>query len=377
MANSLQLMRNGVTSKRNVNFEILRSLCMLFIVMFHYLKSVGGVLTFDISTYPGLFNYIISTLLFILFSISVPCFVMITGFFLIRKTDFNIKRIERTWLKAFFFVVIIYGTAYLYDSNVKHLKDIFSVLYMGFRESVSLWFVDYYLGLIFVSPFLAILAIHLSKKQYQLLLAVLIFINVTVFGKFGTAMGVVNRGYSLQFFVLLFFTGGYIRLYNPFQNPCHCLVGLFFFTFLQLLVQLVHSLFHGFGSFNQVNFVYSGLVYFVGVFSFLWFKNTTFSSKFWILLVKVAPYTFAVYLFHDNAYVRNLLWHSSFQPVDYINSFWFIPLMLIVGTVVFLFGVFLDWIRSKIVLAIRGDKMLDVINSFLKMKGEKLLLIIK
>lgn len=123
--------------------------------------------------------------------------------------------------------------------------------------------------------------------------------------------------------------------------------------------------------------MYNGLVYFVGVFSFLWFKNTTFSSKLWIFLVKVAPYTFAVYLFNDNAYIRNLLWHSSFQPVDYINSFWFIPLMLIVGTVVFLFGVFLDWIRSKIVLAIRGDKMLDVINSFLKMKGEKLLLIIK
>ena len=82
-------------AKRNVNFEILRSLSMLFIVMLHYLKSVGDVLRFDIHTGAGIINYVLSTLCFIFFSTAVPCFVMITGFFLVNKTEFNIKRKSR------------------------------------------------------------------------------------------------------------------------------------------------------------------------------------------------------------------------------------------------------------------------------------------
>ena len=353
----------NIESGRNVNFEILRSLSMLFIVMLHYLKSVGDVLSFDISTGAGLFNYIASTFLFILFSTAVPCFVMITGFFLVNKTEFNIKRIEKTWLRAFFIVFAIYGVAYLYDHNVEHLKDVFSVLYMGFREGVSLWFVDYYLGLIFISPFLAILVRNLSKRQYQLLLVVMIFINITVFGRFGTALGVVNNGYSLQYFVLLFLVGGYIRLYNPFKKENHCIIGIIVFTVLQLLVMLVHSIVHEFGSFNQVNFVYSGLVFFVSVFVFIWVKNHSFSSILWKPFVRVAPYTFAVYLFHDNLYIRQLLWFSEFQPKKYIGSFSFIPLMLFIGILIFMIGVLIDFVWHLICKLINEEKLLTSFNS--------------
>ncbi|MBR6962967.1 MAG: acyltransferase [Prevotella sp.] len=349
-------------SERNKNFEILRSMSMLFIVMLHYLKSVGSVLSFDIETKAGLFNYVASTLFFILFSTAVPCFVMITGFFLINKTEFNIKRIEKTWLRAFSIVLVIYVIAYLYDSDIQHIKDVLSIFYLGFREGVSLWFVDYYLGLIFVAPFLALLAQHLSKKEYQLLLLVLIFINITVFGRFGTALGVVNRGYSLQYFILLFFVGGYIRLYNPFPKPHYAFLGIIIFTVLQLLVQLIHSFAHEFGSFNQLNFVYSGLVFFVSVFLFIWVKNHRFNSTIWKPIVKVAPFTFAVYLFHDNLYIRHLLWFGFFQPKDYVNSFLFIPLMFVISIGVFFVGVLIDYVRAIIVDRIDEGKMLDMFN---------------
>ena len=349
-------------AKRNVNFEILRSLSMLFIVMLHYLKSVGDTLRFDIHTGVGIINYVLSTLCFIFFSTAVPCFVMITGYFLVNKTEFNIKRIEKTWLRAFFIVFAIYGVAYLYDHNVEHLKDVFSVLYMGFREGVSLWFVDYYLGLIFISPFLAILVRNLSKRQYQLLLVVMIFINITVFGRFGTALGVVNNGYSLQYFVLLFLVGGYIRLYNPFKKENHCIIGIIVFTVLQLLVMLVHSIVHEFGSFNQVNFVYSGLVFFVSVFVFIWVKNHSFSSILWKPFVRVAPYTFAVYLFHDNLYIRQLLWFNTFKPKEYVNDMRFIPIMIVVFLMVFAIGVFIDYVRELVVKKINGGRLLDAFN---------------
>lgn len=362
MGNRKILVANS-TNGRNANFEILRSLSMLFIVMLHYLKSVGGILSFDIQSGAGLFNYIASTFLFILFSTAVPCFVMITGYFLINKTEFNIKRIEKTWLRAFFVVILIYGSAYLFDHDVQHLKDVLSVIYMGFREGVSLWFVDYYLGLIFVAPFLAILVSNLEIKQYQLLLIVLIIINITVFGNFGTALGVVNRGYSLQYFVLLFFVGGYIRLYNPFPKQKQCVIGVVLFTALQLMVLVIHSLAHEFGSFNQVNFVYSGLIFFVSVFVFIWVKNHQFSSVIWKPLAKVAPYTFAVYLFHDNRYIKQLLWFDSFHPIDYIDSFCFLPLMFVISIFVFMIGLLIDYCWYAICKQINEERILTYFNS--------------
>lgn len=71
----------NIESGRNVNFEILRSLSMLFIVMLHYLKSVGDVLSFDISTGAGLFNYIASTFLFYLVFNSSSMFCYDNRFF--------------------------------------------------------------------------------------------------------------------------------------------------------------------------------------------------------------------------------------------------------------------------------------------------------
>ena len=108
---------------RNLSLDVLRVLACFGVMFIHISSSFS---THQIAV-EGTAGWYAGRLIGVFSKWAVPAFVMITGFFLIRKTDFNIKRIERTWLKAFFFVVIIYGTAYLYDSNVKHLKDIFSI----------------------------------------------------------------------------------------------------------------------------------------------------------------------------------------------------------------------------------------------------------
>jgi len=359
-------MRNKVKKSRNPNFDILRSLAMLSVVMVHYIKAIGSGLCFDLTTSAGTFNYIASMILFIMFMTAVPCFVMISGYFMINKTEFKIRRFESTWLKSFFVVALIYIYIYVFHGhNAQLLKDVASIPIMGFKHSVSLWFVDYYLGLVLVSPFLAMCVQQLTKRQYQLLLVVLLFLSFTIFGKFGTAFGDVNKGYSLQYFVFMFLLGGYIRLYNPFADERKDIIYFSIFIFLQLLVQLIHALSHGFGSYNQVNIVYSGLEIFISFFVFLWFKNHKFTSKLWKPLIVVAPYTFAVYLFHDNRFIRDFLWHQDFQPSLLTNSWSLIPMMFVVCIMVFIFGCLIDYLRSLLVRLIHGDELLDKINKSL------------
>ena len=63
----------------------------------------------------------------------------------------------------------------------------------------------------------------------------------------------------------------------------------------------------------------------------------------------VAPLTFGVYLFHENLEIRTrwLFWMESlFGPVSKTNPGAFLLHLLLSVTVIFLAGIFIDWIRS-------------------------------
>lgn len=83
----------------------------------------------------------------------------------------------------------------------------------------------------------------------------------------------------------------------------------------------------------------------------------------WKPFVRVAPYTFAVYLFHDNLYIRQLLWFNTFKPKEYVNDMRFIPIMIVVCLMVFAIGVFIDYVRELVVKNINGGRLLDAFNN--------------
>ena len=55
---------------------------------------------------------------------------------------------------------------------------------------------------------------------------------------------------------------------------------------------------------------YNGPVFFLSLAIFIYFVNTSFKRG--SLLTKAAPYTFGVYLIHDNPMVRRVVWGGNF-----------------------------------------------------------------
>ena len=95
--------------KRYSNFEVLRVIVMLLIVIQHYilcgLKPSEWYHSMPMNSSLDIFNYISMEALYIISVIGVDCFVMITGYFLIDRLSFRWKGMMNVWLQTF-----VYGT---------------------------------------------------------------------------------------------------------------------------------------------------------------------------------------------------------------------------------------------------------------------------
>ena len=92
-----------MATQRNPSFEILRVIAMLFIVVWHFLIHGLGRHPVCVADDPiSLFN--LSSIEFIgcLSKISTNCYVLITGYFLIRTTTTKWAKIPKTWAPIFF-----------------------------------------------------------------------------------------------------------------------------------------------------------------------------------------------------------------------------------------------------------------------------------
>ena len=99
-----------MAKERNHSIDLLRFICMAMIVVIHYL-SHGGILSAS-GVPKG--NYLFANSLYVFCRVSVNCFFMISGYFLItdsmKKISFSkqLKKVFPYWLELLSFSV--FGT---------------------------------------------------------------------------------------------------------------------------------------------------------------------------------------------------------------------------------------------------------------------------
>lgn len=142
---------------------------------------------------------------------SVDLFILISGYFLIDRTKVNLKRILKILFETIFYCFTITFLFYLFGKAT--LYDCLSSLNPMAPTRFNYWFVTKYIGLILLQPFLSRLAVSLSKVQYKALLVVLLLLttNLTLLFPFGTLF---CSGWTLWWFITLFFVGGYLKLHQ-------------------------------------------------------------------------------------------------------------------------------------------------------------------
>ena len=208
------------TSKRNINLDVLRSLAMLMVVTWHFLMhglNVSRVNIIDVVEGDiGKINYLFSQFSMVFCSACVNLFVLISGYFLVSK-PFNWKRVILLWLEVLFYGITIGLLFYILRPGSVSVGELLS--YLRPVTGDNYWFFPKYFGLVCLAPFLSVAVNNLSQAQYKRLLLVLFLLGCTISGSFpfGEIMA-VSKGFSLIWFVVLFFWGGYLKRFPVRMN---------------------------------------------------------------------------------------------------------------------------------------------------------------
>lgn len=330
--------------KRQVNFELLRILCMYMIVIGHCLFH--GRVTAKLGY--GTTNYFLSYLIQSFSVVHVNCFVMIAGYFSIDR-EFKSQRLLKFWKQVVFYSVMICLLCGIFGeiSGMDVLRAVLPV------SSASYWFASVYMGMVLLMPFAGMLAVRLTKRQYQyllVLLALFFSVNHMIFrvNTYGT-----YSGRELSWFLFLAFLAGYVKLHMK-KRPVYFWYGLAGYVLSSLAVLAsvylsvrMHQEDIGyFLNYNSPLAVLATFCLFVCAANLSW-KETRLDG----LILKIAGAAFGVYLIHDNYLIRYLVW-DTFRASKVARTHWAVIYAAAAAAVVYAVCTCVELMRQMLFAAV-------------------------
>lgn len=339
----MSIIKEGRTS----NIECLRCIAMLFIVLNHcILHIVTKRLSLD--TEP-IFFCLMNFVYQVVYN-GVNLFVLISGYFLVKTTrnTTNWEKVTKLWLSVFFYSAIIYAFSIGIHRKPLNFQELIHVL-MPIRYD-SYWFITQYLGLYIMSPFLAKWARSMSKQEYKIML-VSFFIITSILQLQG-----LKGGFSLIWFLFIFMFAGYIQLWESESftiKRWNTYAGIIF-IFISALLFLISFPING-KTLNIVSYwdFYNGpLLFIASVSLFLFFKKIK-ESKLVVVVSKLSPYMFGVYLVHENPIVKEHLWsylNGLFTEIRISNLF-------LIAIIILFSSAFIEYLRQLIFRTLKIDSL--------------------
>ncbi len=354
-------MEKNKEKSRNIGLDSLRIISMIMILVLHYIGK-GSLLG---ETNNSTFYYILYYFFEAISIIAVNCYVLISGYFLINS-KFKWKKVLQLWGETLFYSITIYFLIVVIGLKEFEIKDaIKSALPIMTKQY---WFVNVYLMMYILSPFLNKLINALEKKEYQKLLLILIvgFSVVSILPSEYTLDA--SGGYGIIWFVCLYLIAAYIRLYG---SPLKISSKKYFIIFilcavfitLEMLASDMLCKYIGRTSFATKFLQYNNIIVLIQSLSlFLCLKDFNLRN---IALTKivtfVAPLTFAVYLIHEQSQLRTVLYDKILHTQNCFHNPYSIFIVVFSVLAMFIVCVVIEWIRKKVVKIIKGEN--KILNS--------------
>ena len=335
--------------QRESNFELLRILSMCGIIVAHYINSeIGGAVQEAVfPNFSWLYVHFISGFCMPL----VNCFVLISGFFMISKKTFSLRKTADLLCITAFYGAISYFISIAAQSNTWNIRE-FVYAVIPFWKGAR-WFVETYIILILLAPFLNKALCSLNKKAYELLLAIQILI-FSVWYSVGLSAPVLDDGYGIINFITLYMIGGYLKRYGGEswlyrQKKWKLLliyVGMAVVTFLM--------------SYFTNPYGYAYITNIVGAAAIF-----TFFAKWdigWIRWINgISKAAFDVYFVHSDKNTSLLLMYELLGAKFIVDTPWIMLHVIPVILIVWLLGFCTFKVRKKL-FRLSVDKLLDKVR---------------
>lgn len=336
---NLEKMKN-----RNPSMDILRITALICVICIHFFYHTGFYKTTE-DTVEMYFATVLRTF----FSVCVPLFMILSGFLLCNKT------LKKGYYSGIRKTVIIYILAAIACIIYKSCIGVYALdtlsFFMGILDFTGAnysWYIEMYIGLFLLVPFLNLIYKNLeSRKQKNILMITLIALTIlpSLFNsfKFDSPEWWANPASSTElqatvpdwwvgiYPITYYFTGCYIREFGTkIKTPI-------------LIIALIVCAF-GFGTFNYYrsfggNFITGNYVYWSGfepyvmsILLFLIIKNLKLENinvKLKFTLWKISDLVLGAYLvsfIFDAIYYYEVL---NANTADFYSRFPFMPLMVL------------------------------------------------
>ena len=298
---------------RRSNFELLRILAMAMIIGLHYLQgSRGGALT---ATALAGTNYYIAHWLESAFLVGVALFVLITGYFQYDRIFFRLSKVAEILLVVAFYGVGIFGVAVAVRGVPFSIGEfgLAGLPYLAGRR----WFVETYVILYMLSPFINASLRALDQRGFQALLAIMLLF-FSVWPSFLPGGPVSDNGYGIITFVLYYCIGAYLR---RFELARRLPTSLLLFGYLTCAT-LTSALSIAIPGQESRIWGYNFLLTIGGaVLLFLVFARLNITSK---TVNLVAGSAFGVYVIHSDYSLARLLYRDTLHTGDFWSSPFFV-----------------------------------------------------
>ena len=312
--------------KRNLNIELLRIISIIMIVISHYTVHKG----IPNSSLPlGINRFFLE--IFTLGNIGTIIFVLITGYYLSQKKEFNLNKLIKLYFQIFFYSIVIYLLLVVLKLEPFSIKNLLKALLP--ITSNQYWFATVYIILYLFYPFLNKFLNSINRQEHLEFL----ILNFLIFSLLSTITNTYYYSNELIQFIFFYAIGAYLSKYkdNIFKNNKINLIMLLSTSIILISSVIVFDLF------TKIDSTYlfsrnSLFTILLAISLFNLFINRKKDVKFKKIISLIASLVFGVYLISDNKYLRPIIWNNIFHTKDYVNSnmllvHFFISIVLVIG----------------------------------------------
>lgn len=299
--------------KKNIGIELLRIICMFMILGLHF-NMHGNVLS-QLNKLTN-FNSFFILMLECIFIVAVNVFVLISGYNMHSKKfkkERIIKLLIKVWVINLIMCLIMYFTGNI-SLNIKNL--LYFILPFTLQEY---WFVNAYIYLIILVPFINALIKNIDKKKFNYLLLILLVFN-SILSCMPNVTVILTSGYSVIWFINVYLIGAYISKYSlKIQKAYNFILYIFFIIILLSIYITLYTL-------KNLNFAMKLLNYnniLVLIPSILLFNlvlNLKISDNKYKFIAFISKSCFSVYLITENIFVRDVLWTKLVNTFKYCDT---------------------------------------------------------
>lgn len=358
------------TKERLSNFELLRILAIVLIIVHHIFVHVIRNQLGDVNLYAcgEMFNTFSFYKKLVLLDyaaafgkIGVNLFILISGYFLCERLNIDIVKISKKLIGQLLFVtvVLVLGSfAFSWITNKGYIgAETISLFNQGF------WFIGYYflivlIGKLFLNKYIK----KLDKKKYLTILLIGFTLISFAFSK-NILESLTATLSDLLNGLFLYLLGGYIKKYNPLKN----IKGIAFIIAILLAFGIMTVSYRNYTISNMNNFISQGcyhqsvnlysetsLVCLIISISLLeLFRRIKLKHN--KVINYIASSTLIIYIFHDNTFIHNVWYQINWIEPYYDNILYFFELIAINTLAILIIGVILQTIYNLIIKLIKSD----------------------